>query len=214
MTKFARWLLACLPVVLLAACARPERDFESAPPPDPDAASAAADAAPAPADESAPGPAAEPAADSAWDGTDLASLPPVDSLIEPQLSIELGRRALLQAKDELAAQEFSKVAESVDVAKQALGRIKAAEAADGTVLANVTASLARIMPATPAEFDVLISSLVTARGPVLAATPAEPVPAPVDATATMPEPDPETSAEPAPPTGEGHGEAASSGESL
>lgn len=209
MSKLARRLVVLLPLLMLAGCAKPEREFEEAPPPDPHAASTS-DAASLTAQdgEATPAPAAEPAADSAWDGTDLAALPEVDVLTEPQLSIELGRRALLQARDELAAQEYAKVAESVDVAKAALARVKPADAADGEALATVTGSLARILPGTAAEFEQLVASLAKARGPVYAAVPP---PAPGDATA-----DPAMS-EPAAPEGAGHGEtppAPAAGEQL
>ncbi len=209
MPKFARWLLAALPLVLLAACAKPEREFESAPEPGSSSPALEESQAAAPG-EPAPSEPAVPLADSAWDGADLATLPDVSALAEPQLSIELGRRALLQARGELREQEYARVAESVDVAKQALARVRPTEAADGQALTTVTTSLGQILPGTAAEFDQLIAALATARGPVLTALPAAPLPTP-DAATVGPEPGP---AAPAGPTGEGPGETPASAANL
>ena len=179
MSKFARSLLLALPLLLLAACAKPERDFESAPTMDGAApAQPATDDSDRPVADAPAAPVTEPADDTRWDSVDLAALPSIDELTrEPQRSIEIGRRALLQARSELSAREFAMVGESVDVAKDALAKaLKQTDAGSeaGQAIGGVLDAVNRALPGTLPEIDAMITALTKARGPIEGVAAVEP----------------------------------------
>ncbi|MCC7491597.1 MAG: hypothetical protein IT204_04585 [Fimbriimonadaceae bacterium] len=213
-TQATRWtgLLAIAGMWALAGCGQlPEVEDAPTPPPVASAppvaapaaaptdsaatasAPAAAPAATAPAAASAPAvaPPAPVAAPAATD-EDLATLPPLESVSDPlQRDFETARRALLQARGELAAKQFARLAEDVDVARAALERAVPQLPAGGVPAAagaTALATLRRENPGTPEAFAALLAQVAEARGPLgfgyTHPAPALPTPAP----ATVPAP--------------------------
>lgn len=187
MRTFARWLMVMTIPTLLAACGQDDRrDFES-----PQTTSGAAGVPPATLPEAAPAPGTRetPTIDppappvSPYDQEDLAQLPPLSDIADGnQRLLETARRAMIQARTELAGRNYTMVTEHVDVAMDALRQARR-NAPQGTEQARAIdqalAFLDTEMPGTPARATELIQAIATARGPIPGGPVAQAEPAPV-----------------------------------